>query len=75
MPGFGIKSLLLAVALVALWLSTLYGYTGSNDIQALIWTAIVVMSGVAAFCYTGRQRAFLGGFFRNYVANNDEDCF
>jgi hypothetical protein len=48
LPQFGIKSLLVVSAVVALWLSTLYGYVGSNDIQAFIWTAIVVMSAVAA---------------------------
>jgi hypothetical protein len=61
-PRFGIKSLLIVSAVVALWLSTLYGYTGSNDIQAFIWTAIVVMSAVAAASYSGKRRAFWAGF-------------
>lgn len=63
LPRFGIKLLLIAIALIALWLSTLYGYTGSNDIQAFVWTAIIVMSGVAAISNDGRHRAFWLGFF------------
>jgi hypothetical protein len=63
LPRFGIKALLIVVAFIALWLSTLTGYAGSNDIQAFIWTAIIVMSGVTALSYTGRRRAFWAGFF------------
>ena len=63
LPRFQIKSLLIVTAIVALWLSTLTGYTGSNDVQAFVWTAIVVMSGVAAISYTARRRAFWSGFF------------
>jgi hypothetical protein len=60
---FGIRTLLIAVTVVALWLSTLTGFTGSNDVQAFIWIAIVVLSGAAAICYKERRRAFWGGFF------------
>jgi len=72
---FGIKSLLIAVTLVALWLSTLTGYTGSNDVQWFIWAAIVVTSGVAAASYGGRRRAFWSGFFWGYAADIYETGF
>lgn len=61
-PRFGTKSLLIAVTATALWLSTLTGFTGSNDIQAFIWTAIVITSGVAAATLRDRRRAFWAGF-------------
>jgi hypothetical protein len=48
---------------VCLWLSTLTAYTGSDDVQALIWIGIVISSGAAALCYKERRRAFWGGFF------------
>jgi hypothetical protein len=60
---FGMKSLLITVTVVSLWLSTLTAFTGSNDVQAFIWIAIVVSSGAAAVCYKERRRAFWGGFF------------
>lgn len=66
-PRFGTKSLLITVTVVVLWLSTLSGFTGSKDIQAFIWTAIVVTSGVAAASYRGRRRAFWLGFFGTMV--------
>ena len=40
MPRFGLKSLLIGVTLVALWFSTLSGYTGADDVRAFIMTAI-----------------------------------
>ena len=64
---FGIKSLLITVTVVYLWLSTLTAYSGSNDVQAFIWIAIVVSSGAAAMCYKERRRAFWGGFFATMV--------
>ena len=64
---FGIKSLLITVTVVSLWLSTLTAYSGSNDVQAFIWIAIVVSSGAAAMCYKDRRRAFWGGFFATMV--------
>jgi hypothetical protein len=75
LPRFGIKALLIVVTLVALWLSTLTGYAGSNDIQAFIWTAIIVMSGVAALSYTGRRRAFWAGFFGAMLLTSSRTVF
>ena len=62
LPRFGTKSLLIAITVTALWLSTLTGFTGSNDVQAFIWTAIVIASGVAAATLKGKRRAFWAGF-------------
>ncbi|QEG33319.1 hypothetical protein [Bythopirellula goksoeyrii] len=62
LPQFGIKALLAITTLVALWCSTLTAYTGSDDIQVFIWTAIIVMSGAAAGSYSGRRRAYWAGF-------------
>jgi len=62
MPRFGIKSLLLVIGVAALWLSTLAGYTGAEDVQAFILLAILVLSGIAAMSHTGRRGAFWAGF-------------
>ena len=57
-----LPSLLISMTLAALWLSTLTGYTGSNDVQAFIWMAIVVLSGIAAASSRRKRRAFWAGF-------------
>jgi len=59
---FRLRSLLVAMTLAALWLSTLAGYTGSNDVQAFIWMAILVTSGIAAASSKRKRRAFWAGF-------------
>jgi hypothetical protein len=63
MSRFGLKHVLVIVAVVSLWLSTLTAYPGSGEVQQFIWVAIVVMSGVAIFHFDGRIRAFWMGFF------------
>ncbi len=63
MPRFGLKSLLIGVTLVALWCSTFSGYTGAEDVRAFVMTAALVASGVAAYSYRARWRAFWLGFF------------
>lgn len=68
MPRFGMKSLLIAFALIALWLSTFAGYTGADDVRAFIMLAILVTSGIAAMTHTGRRRAFWAGFFGTTLA-------
>jgi hypothetical protein len=75
LPRFRIKSLLIVTAVVALWLSTLTGYTGSNDIQAFVWAAIVIMAGVAAMSYTARRRAFWTGFFGTLLLSSMRTVF
>lgn len=62
-PRFGIKSLPSGVAIVALWLSTITGYGGANEVRAFIILSMLVSSGVAAIHYDGRRQAFLVGFF------------
>jgi hypothetical protein len=63
MPRFGTKSLLIAVAVVALWLSTLSGYRAGDDVRRSVLLAIFVLAGIAALVCHGPQRAFWGGFF------------
>jgi hypothetical protein len=64
---FQLKSLLWAITIAAIWLSTLAGYTGSEDVQSFIWMAIVIMSGVAAAGAGGARRAFWVGFFSSML--------
>jgi hypothetical protein len=63
MPRFSIKSLLVAIAVSALWLSTFVGYSSASNVRAFIMLGILVASGVAAISYVGRRRAFWAGFF------------
>jgi hypothetical protein len=74
-PRFGINSLLIVFTVVGLWLSTLSAYTGSNDVQAFIWTAIILTSGVAALSHTARRRAFWIGFFWNDGTDRHREGF
>jgi hypothetical protein len=63
MPRFRLKTMFIVFVIVALWLSTLAGYAGSEDVRAFIWLACILTSGVAALGSTGRRRAFWLGFF------------
>jgi len=60
---FSIRSLLILIAVVALWLSTIAGYESAHDVRALIVLSVLVASGVAVTKYDGRRRAFWVGFF------------
>jgi hypothetical protein len=60
---FSIRSLLMLMALVALWLSTIAGYESANHVRALLMLSVLVASGVAVTKYDGRRRAFWVGFF------------
>jgi hypothetical protein len=62
MPRFGIKSLLILLAVVGLLLSTSSGYTGSQDIRAILLLLIFLTAGLAALFYRGRRQAFWIGF-------------
>jgi phosphoglycerol transferase MdoB-like AlkP superfamily enzyme len=62
MPRFGTKSLLIGFALVALWLSTLYGGPASRDIRDSILLFVLVASAFAAIYFRGRTRAFWAAF-------------
>ena len=63
MVKFSIRSLLMLIAVVALWLSTSAGYESANDVRALLMLSVLVASGVAATKHDGRRRAFWMGFF------------
>jgi hypothetical protein len=63
MPRFGTKTLLIATAVVALWLSTLSGYAAANDVRKSILLLILVASVFAAIYGRGKTRAFWSGFF------------
>jgi hypothetical protein len=58
MPNFGIKTLLIAFAAFALWLSAFSGYPGSDDIRSVILLLLLVASAAKAYCYTGRRKMF-----------------
>ena len=60
---FSIRSLLILIAVVALWLSTIAGYESANDVRALLMLSVLVASGVAVTKYDGHRRAFWVGFF------------
>src|SRR5436309_1251502 len=60
---FSIRSLLMLIAVVALWLSTIAGYESANHVRALLILSVLVASGVAVTKYDGRRRAFWVGFF------------
>lgn len=60
---YSIRSLLMLIAVSALWLSTIAGYESANDVRALLMLSVLVASGVAVTKYDGRRRAFWVGFF------------
>jgi hypothetical protein len=67
MPRFGTKSLLIGVAVAALWLATFSwpdeSLTGpGSQIRKAMLAVIFVASGVAAVCCRGRSRAFWSAF-------------
>jgi len=63
MPSFGIKALLFAFSLVALWLSTFSGYAAGGDVRASVLLMVFVAAGYAAVYSGGKRRAFWAGFF------------
>ena len=63
MPRFTMKSMLIAFAVVALWLSTAFVYKANQDVRYSIVLLIVVASGVKTYCSGGRQRCFWLAFF------------
>jgi hypothetical protein len=63
MPRFGTKSLLIAFAVAALWLSSLSGYYFGADLRNGILLSIFVLSGIAAIYNQGRRRAFWAAFW------------
>jgi hypothetical protein len=63
MPRFGLKGMLVLLAVVALWLSTAAGYTGSYDVRFTIVLLVLVAAGLKAYCSAGRWKCFWLGFF------------
>jgi hypothetical protein len=63
MPRFGTKVLLIAVAIVALWLATLTGFSAGGDVRHSILLMVYVAALLAAIYSRGRERAFWIGFF------------
>jgi hypothetical protein len=63
MPQFGMKTLLFAFVVGALWLSTSAGYAASPDVQASIALVILLGAAFAAACFRGRRRMFWMAFF------------
>jgi hypothetical protein len=62
MPQFGLKTLLFAFVVGALWLSTSAGYPAAPDVQASI-ALVIFLAAVFAVGYSrGRRRAFWTGF-------------
>jgi hypothetical protein len=67
MPRFGIRSLLVVIAVLGLWLSTFAGYVGAQDIRAIILQFLFIAIGAAAIFYRGRAQAFWIGFFTSML--------
>ena len=62
MPRFSIKTLLIVIAVAAIWLSTLAGYPAGRDVQSCIMLFITLAAAFAAAYNRGRTRAFWLGF-------------
>jgi hypothetical protein len=63
MLQFTLKSMLAAVAVVALWLSSFSEYPLTSDVRKSMLLFIFLASGFAAIYNHGRRRAFWAGFF------------
>jgi hypothetical protein len=62
MPRFGTRSLLVAFAIAAVWLSTFSGYWAAQDVRRSILLLILVASESLALYSRGRRRAFWSAF-------------
>ena len=62
MPRFGTRTLLVAFAIAAVWLSTFSGYWAAQDFRRSILLLILVASGSLALYSQGRRRAFWSAF-------------
>jgi hypothetical protein len=62
MPRFGTRTLLVAFAIAAVWLSTFSGYWAAQDVRRSILLLILVASGSLALYSQGRRRAFWSAF-------------
>lgn len=75
MTQFRLTTLFVVMTLVALWCSTFREYTGAADVRAFVMTAVLVASGVAAYSYRGRWRAFWLGFFGTLLVSGEKQYF
>jgi hypothetical protein len=63
MPRFGMQSLIVGCAFVAIWASTLTGiYEGAEDVRRSLKVLLIISSLLAAYYAEGRPRAFYLGF-------------
>jgi len=60
---FRLRTLMIVLAAVGLWLSTIAGYESAQEVRALLMLSVLVGSAVAAISYGGHRRAFWVGFF------------
>jgi hypothetical protein len=60
---YRLRTLMILMAAVGLWLSTIAGYESANHVRAVLILSVLVASGVAVTKYDGRCRAFWVGFF------------
>src|SRR5262245_20659330 len=61
MPRFSLKQMLIVVAVVAVWLSTLNGYPGANAIRHGVGLLVFVSAVAMTYCSNQRRRAFWVG--------------
>ena len=62
MPRFGTKTLLIAFALLALWLSTFSGFPAASDVRRSMLLLVLVASLFLANYSQGKRRAYWSGF-------------
>src|SRR4051812_12765029 len=67
-PRFGMKSLLILFAAVALWLSTFVQYTGAHDFRYAMKLAVAIVSAAASASSVGAGRYYWGGFAATMLA-------
>jgi hypothetical protein len=60
---YRLRTLMILMAAVALWLSTITGYESAQDVRALLMLSVLVASAAAAISHDGPRRAFWVGFF------------
>jgi hypothetical protein len=63
MLRFGTKSLLMLIAVVALWLSTFSNFPGAEDVRNSILLLILIGCALMAYCTEARRRVFWLSFF------------
>jgi hypothetical protein len=62
MPRYSMKSAMIACAVIALWCSTVVGYSGSESIRNFIVLLAVSTCVVMTYCSVGRRKCFWFAF-------------